>query len=109
MIWNGRGFVVAVIAFVCLLSSEFLSEWYFRDDAYYQHHGWPKLVAFLLAGIIVWLLSHHWNKTPTRTLIEKDTGKEVVLHKDDSLFFIPLRYWGPLLFALGIAFFFVKE
>jgi hypothetical protein len=108
IIWNGRGFVVAVIAFACLLLSEFLSERHFHDSAYYQQHGWPKLVAFLIAGVIVWRLSVHWGKTPARTLIEKETGKEVIMHRDDSLFFIPLRYWGPILCGLGIVFFLVK-
>jgi hypothetical protein len=109
IIWNGRGFLVAVIAFACLLGSEFLTESYFRDDAYYQQHGWPKLAAFVIAGVIVWWLGMRWKDQSERVVIEKDTGKEFVLRRDDSFFFIHMKYWGPLLCALGIVFFFVQD
>lgn len=109
IIWNGRGFLVAVVAFGCLLLSEFLTEWHFHDTAYYQQHGWPKLVAFLLAGAIVWVVAIQRSKVPERTMIDKDTGAELVLKRDDSFFFIPMHFWGPILCVLGVVFFFVKE
>ena len=109
IIWSGRGFLVAVIAFGCLLASEFVTERHFRDDAYYQRHGWPKLAGFLVAGSIVWWLGVRWKDEDARTLIDKDTGREVVIRRKDALFFIPMHYWGPILCALGAVFFFVRE
>ena len=108
LIWDGRGFLVAVIAFGCLFASEWLTERYFADDSYYQQNGWPKLAAFLLAGVIVWWLGRHWKGKRARTVIDKDTGREFTIEHKDSLFFIPMHYWGPLLCALGVVFFFVR-
>ena len=42
IIWKGAGFIVAVIAFVLLLLTEWAVERAFGNDKYYQHHGWPK-------------------------------------------------------------------
>ena len=109
IIWKGRGFLVAVIAFACLLASEFLTERYFADDRYYQQHGWPKLAAFFLAGFIVWVITILWKDAPGRVVVDKQTGTELVLKKSHSLFFIPMKYWAPILFALGIVFLFVRD
>jgi hypothetical protein len=109
LIWDGRGYLVAVIAFACLFASEFLTEKYFADDSYYQRNGWPKLVAFLIAGAIVWWIGLRWKHQRARTVIDKQTGKEFLIEHKDALFFIPMQYWGPILCALAVVFFFVRE
>ena len=58
--------------------------------------------------MIVLLIGKHLDKKEGRVLIEKETGKEVVLKAEHSLFFIKLEYWGYILFVLGVIFFFVK-
>ena len=88
IIWKGAGFIVAVVAFLMLLVTEFSVEALFKDDKYYQRHGWPKLAAFFIAGWIVFFVGKYLNKKQGRVLIEKDTGKEVVLKSEHSLFFI---------------------
>ena len=50
IIWKGAGFIVAVVAFLVLLSTELSVEAIFKDETYYQTHGWPKLAAFFVAG-----------------------------------------------------------
>jgi hypothetical protein len=109
IIWSGLGFLVAVITFVCLLLTEFATESAFRDDGYYQAHGWPKLVGFIAAALIVWPLGRYLNSKKGRVLVDPDTGKQVVFKQGHMLFFIPLEYWGPILVVLGIIFLFVKE
>ena len=103
IIWSGFGFLVAVITFLLLLSAEYVTEVLFRDDSYYQAHGWPKLLAFFLAGVVIWPLGTYLNRKPRKVMIEKDTGKEVSM-PSHSFFFIRMEYWGPILFALGIIF-----
>jgi len=39
IIWSGLGFVVAVLAFLCLLLAEYVVEAVFNDSQYYQAHG----------------------------------------------------------------------
>ena len=107
IIWQGAGFIVAVVAFAMLLIMELSVEALFKDDKYYQTHGWPKLAAFFIAGLIVFFIGRYFNKKQGRVLVEKDTGREVVLKSKHSLFFINVEYWSYILFALGFVFLFV--
>ena len=107
IIWSGAGFLVAVIAFLTLLLAEVSVEKIFHDDSYYQSHGWPKLLAFCIAGCLVLPLGRYLNRKGARTLIEKDTGREIVQKANHSLFFINVKYWPYILFALGMVFLFV--
>ena len=107
--WSGRGYVVALIAFAFLLASEFMTQTYFGDPTYYQRSGWPKLAAFWVAGAWVWWLGIRWKDKGVRTVIDKETRKEFEIGRKDSLFFVPIQFWGPILFALGVVFFFVGE
>src|SRR5262245_61144370 len=68
IIWSGLGFLVPVIAFLQLFLTEAAVEGMLRDDTYYQTHGWPKLVAFLIAAAIIWPLGNLLNRRPSRVL-----------------------------------------
>jgi hypothetical protein len=107
VIWSGLGFLVAAITFLLLLIAEYVTESLFRDESYYQAHGWPKLLAFFLAGAVIWPLGLYLNRKQGKVMIEKETGKEVLIKPNHSFFFIRMEYWGPILFALGIIFLFV--
>jgi hypothetical protein len=107
VIWSGLGFLVAVVAFLLLLLAEYGTEALSGDDSYYQAHGWPKLLALWLAGAVIWLLGAYLNRKQGKVMIEKETGREVLLKPDHSFFFIRMEYWGPILLALGVIFFFV--
>src|SRR4030095_5514563 len=107
IIWSGLGFLVAVITFLLLLISEYLTESLFRDETYYQSHGWPKMLAFVLAATVIWPLGTYLKRTQGKVMIEKATGKEVVIKPNHTFFFIPMEYWSPILVALGIILLFV--
>jgi hypothetical protein len=107
IIWSGLGFLVAVITFLLLLTAEYATESLFQDESYYQAHGWPKLLAFFLAAVVVWPLGKFLNRRQGKVVIEKETGKEVLVKPNHSLFFIRIEYWGPILLILGIVFFFL--
>jgi hypothetical protein len=109
IIWKGAGFIVAVVTFLILVLTELSVEALFKDETYYQKNGWPKLLALFLAGYIVLLIGKYLNKKEGKVLIEKETGKEVILKAEHSLFFINVEYWGYILFILGVIFFFVRD
>jgi beta-xylosidase len=108
IIWSGRGFLVALIAFGCLLFSEWSTEAAFHDTSYYQTHGWPKLMALFVAAVLVWMLAQYWNREPSRVLVDKQTGREVIVKRRDSLFFIEARYWPVILCGVGFILAFQK-
>ena len=107
VIWSGLGFLVAVITFLLLLLAEYGTEALYGDESYYQAHGWPKLLAFWLAGAVIWPLGAYLNRKQGKVMIEKATGREVLLKPDHTFFFIRMEYWGPILLALGVIFLFV--
>ena len=81
----------------------------FHDDRYYQAHGWPKLVAFAVAAVIVGIVGRWLNRRQGKVLIDPETGREVVVGRGNTFFFIPMEYWAPILLVLGIIFLFVTE
>src|ERR1700756_4769542 len=89
IIYRGRGFLVAVIAFGCLLVTELFTRSHFHDDAYYKHHGLPKLAGLVVAAAIVWLLGpRHSNETSIG--VENIPPAASLLRDQDTFFFIPL-------------------
>lgn len=104
---SGRGWLVAVIAASCLLATDLLASLRFHDAGYYAQHGWPKLAAFwATAGIVQWLLPRSENEVLAGT--QRQTARRPSFGGRDSLFLVPIKYWGAILFALGIGFYFVR-
>lgn len=109
MIWSGLGFLVAVITFGCALGTEALVEAWFQDDHYYQSHGWPKFVAFVVAAVIVGVVGWTLKRRQGKVLIDPETGDEVIVGVDNTFFFIPMEYWAPILLVLAVVFLFVSD
>jgi|ERR1035441_6505336 hypothetical protein len=104
IVWRARGILAAIITFVCILT-ELLTRFFFRNNAYYQQHGWPKLSGFLVAAALVWLLSRRKGDDPRGI---RGLTREPLLRERDTLFHIAVRYWPPILCVLGIIFYFVR-
>jgi hypothetical protein len=105
IVWSGHGYLVAVAVFVLSLGMEVATEAHFQDDSYYQREGWPLALALILAGIFSLELGRRLNRPGGRVLIDRETGAEVHTTPGNHhrLFFIPMQYWGPILFIGGLA------
>jgi hypothetical protein len=101
IVWNGLGYLVPVIVFVICLLTEFAIEAAFRDDQFYQKHAWPLSLALCVSGVLVWVTFALVVKNRERRLTDPDTGQEIVLSSDHSFFFVPVKWWSPILFALA--------
>lgn len=95
MIRSGLGFLVAVITLGCALGTEALVEAWFQDDHYYQSHGWPKFVAFVVAAVIVGVLAGCSSVGRGRSLSILRRGPRFV-GVANTFFFIPMEYIGRL-------------
>ncbi len=102
IIWSGFGFLVVVFAFACSLTMNVFTNALF-GSGYYQTHAWPLALAIAIAGALTWLVGNALNRRQGRVMIEKATGREVLLRRNHSLFFIRMHYWGPILIALAFA------
>jgi hypothetical protein len=111
LMWSGRGWIIAVITFACLLASDYLTSLRFSEPQYYANHGWPKLTAFWLAALIVqWLVYHKKEElTLEQTLDQETEPYHPVLGNEDKLFLVPSQYWPMILFVVGILFYFLPS
>ena len=109
IIWRGRGLAIAAIAFVCLLLSEFAIEAAFGDSAYYQSHGWPKLVGFWIAAAVIYKLQPWFGVGKTRGFVDPNIRHDIRPSAEGELFFVPARFWPQILLVAGLIFFFVTE
>jgi hypothetical protein len=99
IIWSGLGFLVPGISFACFLLMELAMTSIFNDAKYYTEHGWPKLLACLMAAGLVGVVGLWLSQG--RTYVDK-TGQKVTIRRSHSFFFIPVLYWAPLIAVLGL-------
>jgi len=59
---------------------------------YWKNNSWPLSLSLIISGLICWFSGRYLNGKPGKTLIDKETGEEFVLHETHSFFFIPLQY-----------------
>ena len=105
IIWSGYGFLVVVITFGCSLALNFAFNARF-GAGYYEAHKWPLAISLLMSAAICWVLGMALGNRASRRVIDKATGKEMVLRgRNHSLFFIPVQFWGPILAVIGAVLF----
>ena len=104
--WRGYGILVAVLAFVCLIGGRIAAESMWGTPLPVDKRRLSELIGMFVAAAVVYGLHLALNKSdPPRTLIDKETGKEVVLVPKHDLFFVPVKYWPYVLIAFGVLFF----
>jgi hypothetical protein len=107
IIWSGFGILVFVFAFGCSLAVNLFINPFF-GDGYYRTHGWPLALALAVAGALSWKVGNALNGRRGKVFIDKDTGREVVLGPNHTLFFIKMQHWGPILIVLAFASLFLR-
>jgi hypothetical protein len=122
IIWSGWGILIGFAACACLLLVQLGVDAAMQDDHYYQGHGWPKLLALLLAAVVTWPIGRLMNQggrwrrgtaddqesNPTDPFGIKQQQVVEQTGTRHSLFFIPVQYWWIIFLALGVVFFFVR-
>jgi ABC-type amino acid transport system permease subunit len=103
IIWSGLGFFVAVIVLGCALAANLIADAMTGSGTYWDENRWTLGVALLVAAVLCWFVGRYLRGRKARTLIDKQTGEEVIMKPSHSLFFIPMDYWGPILAVVGLA------
>lgn len=108
IIWEGLGYLVAVIVFCFSLVANFIFNATY-GDGYYDHHKWPVALSLVFSAFACSILGNLLRKRSDRVMIDKLTGKEVVINQTrNTLFFIPVHYWGMILFVIALVCFFLE-
>jgi hypothetical protein len=94
IIWSGLGFLPIAFLIVFGLGFTADSNGPISDKAF--------AYTFVLTGLASSALGWWLRQRPAQIVIDKATGKEIVLRKSHSLFFIPMIYWGPIFLAMAL-------
>ncbi len=105
IIWSGLGFVVPGISFVCFVVMDLAMTSMLNDPQYYTQHGWPKLLACLMAAGLVGVVGLWLSRG--RVYIDKTAGQQVTIRRSHSFFFIPVVYWAPIIAVGGLVLLFL--
>jgi hypothetical protein len=106
LIHRGLGYLVFVIVFVVSLAANFLFNAVY-GDRYYDNHKWPLVFSLMISANIIWVLGRHLRKRSDRIVIDKQTGKEMVINESThDLFFIRMEYWSPIIVVIGLIYLF---
>lgn len=109
LIWRGYGIVVVVFAVVGLVVGKIGAESLWGAPIPVDKRQWSELIGMCLAAALVYGLHLLLQRaSEPRAVIDKKTGREMVLVTKHDLFFIPVKYWPFILLALGLVFFFEK-
>jgi len=98
IIWKGKGYLIAIIVFLSSFIMEMISEGITGNDQLYQESPHFVLLAFLIAGLITKIVYQKVVYT------EKENYRDFMYNKEELnyLFFVPFKYWPPILYAIGI-------
>jgi hypothetical protein len=92
----------ALICVVSLAVTQAVTQKITGDDQFYYQHRWLFLVAMLFAAALTYGLHRMLLRRKESVVIDKESGEEIALRSNDSLFFIPVRIWPAILVVLGI-------
>ena len=94
IVWSGRGFLsVAVLIANFILFISILPE---------EQSDYGLIMSFFITGVFSWFMGKKWNEKEGRIMIDKESGQEILIKPNHSLFWIKMQYWGPIFGLLGI-------
>jgi hypothetical protein len=98
IIWKGYGLLVAVYAIVGFVSGVLFS------NAIGTDHTWPVALSLSLAAAANYFTAKKF-ESKSKILIDPETGQQVILENDNSLFFIPMKYWTYIIAGFALLLF----
>lgn len=97
-IWSGWGILVVLYGLAGLFVGTVIGQ--------AAHLKSGQLIAIgiceILAGVALWFTGVRLNGQPARQLVDPKTGQNVVLRRRNTLFWIPMQYWTPVLMLIGV-------
>jgi hypothetical protein len=97
VVWKGWGLLVLVITALIVVLTTVL----------FEKAGWPvangAALGMMFSAAAIWQVGNKFNSPlKNRVLLDQQTGAEVILKPDHSLFFIKMQYWAFIAGAIGL-------
>lgn len=102
LLWTGKGYLLAIAVFALSLAANLATNAVTGGPAYWDGHEWPLAAALFAAALFAWFFGRLLHGKGSRVLVDKETGEEVVLNPSNTLFFIPVEWWAPILTAIAV-------
>ncbi|WP_109434915.1 hypothetical protein [Aquimarina sp. AU119] len=94
IVWSGRGFLsVLVLAVILVVFTSILPK---------EQSDYAYIIGLFVAGVFSWFMGKKWNQSDGRIVIDKQTGQEIIIKPNHSLFWIKMQYWGIIFGGIGI-------
>ncbi|MBI4853555.1 MAG: hypothetical protein HY819_17315 [Acidobacteria bacterium] len=103
--YRGIGPIIFAFPFIFCVFVNMVVDRFF-GEGYHEQHNWPVATAFLLAGVFNWVLGCYLNSRK-KTVIDPNTGKEVIIYSLHDIFDIKIQYWSIPIILFSI-FLFLK-
>ena len=95
--WKGYG----ILAIVITVAIGALSSFIFSKIGSTEDMG--AAIGAVISAVVIWVVGTRLNAaSKEKVMIDKQTGKEVILKSGHSLFFIKLQYWSFIIGGIGI-------
>lgn len=109
IVWRGYGILVIVLGALGLLGSQLVAEAIFGGPPPSEFVPIGQIAGMWLGAVLVALANLALERVDKpRTVIDKETGSELVLKAKHDFFFIPMKYWAYLLMLIGVARYFAN-
>jgi hypothetical protein len=102
LVWQGLGAFALAIPLLLIVGVYLAVYVVFGADAAARFGTAGSGLALLASAAILWKMAQRLAARPTRVLIDKETGEEITLREQHTMFWIPLRYWAILDAILGV-------
>jgi len=100
IIWKGLGIIAVILPIIFMFIVQMITNMLF-GDGFYKDSSWTLSLVLFLSAVSVYLIGIKLNNKIGQIVIDKETGQEIELKNTHSLFWIPLQYWGFILFGIG--------
>lgn len=101
LVWKGLGILVAVIGAASAWGIGALINFASQDAAYTDQHTWTAAVIWFSTALLVFMLDKAVSRMPGPSITDPSTGYKVYFERNDSLFFIPIKFWPYIFLVLG--------
>ena len=104
LVWQGWGILIVGVPFLLIVVTSAIWTAVFGEPSVNANYSVILGIALLASAPIIYLLGKRLDARPGRTMIDKESGQEVVLRGAHTLFFVGFRYWAWISAILGAVF-----
>jgi hypothetical protein len=102
IIWSGSGILILIPFGLVYAGSEGVTRWLTKSTLYWEQHFLPPFLGGIAAAVAVYFTAKFLDYLEQpKTVIDVESGAEVVVRKTNRLFGIPIRYWHYVAAAIG--------